>query len=420
MAYLYDLARMTTATSGTGTVTLGAAVAGFLSFAGSGVSDGETITYAIKDGSNSEIGRGVYTASGTTLTRSVLRSTNSNNAINLSGSAEVFISPSQVDLLPGTKGAYGLSLINGTLSASVAANALTISVKTLDGADPSAASPVVVVFRSSTATSGSFVRREITSATSLTISSGSTLGTANSVAFRLWVTLFDDSGTIRLGAINARVGGASPTQIVSLSDNVLASSTAEGGAGAADTAGVIYTGTAVTSKAMRIIGFLTWDSGLATAGTWSSGPTVVQLFGPGIPRPGDVIAHKSMSTTTPFSTTSTNFVDSGVQLSHALSSPANINWIRARGGLSPQANGMFVHVCLCRETTALYPATSSYGGGASQIGGGYLEGLDAPGSTSSVQYRARVKVSGGSTPSFFPYGGVSSEDGSMVIQEIMG
>jgi hypothetical protein len=97
MAKLYNLARMTTATTGTGTITLGFAVAGFLSFAGAGIADGETVTYAIKDGSNSEVGRGVYTASGTTLTRNVLRSTNSNAAISLSGSAEVAISAAAED-----------------------------------------------------------------------------------------------------------------------------------------------------------------------------------------------------------------------------------------------------------------------------------------------------------------------------------
>jgi len=94
MAKLYNLARMTTATAGTGTITLGSAVSGYLSFAAAGVSNGETVTYGIKDGSNSEIGEGVYTASGTTLTRSVIKSTSSDTAISLSGSAEIFVTPS--------------------------------------------------------------------------------------------------------------------------------------------------------------------------------------------------------------------------------------------------------------------------------------------------------------------------------------
>jgi hypothetical protein len=98
MAKLYNLARVATGTTGTGTITLGPAVSGFLTFAQAGVADGDTVTYAISDGTNSEIGRGVYTASGTTLTRTVLKSTNSNSAISLSGSAQVFITAAAEDI----------------------------------------------------------------------------------------------------------------------------------------------------------------------------------------------------------------------------------------------------------------------------------------------------------------------------------
>jgi hypothetical protein len=98
MAKLYNLARMTTATTGTGTITLGSAVSSYLSFAASGVQNGDTVTYAIIDGLNREVGRGVYTSSGTTLTRTVLESTNSNTAINLSGNAEVFITAAAEDI----------------------------------------------------------------------------------------------------------------------------------------------------------------------------------------------------------------------------------------------------------------------------------------------------------------------------------
>ncbi len=95
----YNLARMgVSGTPGTGTITLGAAITGFLSFAGAGVSDGETVSYAIEDGNNREVGRGVYTASGTTLTRSVLKSTNSNSAISCTSSAQVSIVPLAEDM----------------------------------------------------------------------------------------------------------------------------------------------------------------------------------------------------------------------------------------------------------------------------------------------------------------------------------
>src|SRR5712671_2889403 len=98
MGKLYNLARMSTATVGTGTITLGSAVPGFLTFAGAGVSNGDVVSYAVADGANSEIGTGTYTSAGTTLTRAVNKSTNGNAAISLSGTAQVFITPRAEDL----------------------------------------------------------------------------------------------------------------------------------------------------------------------------------------------------------------------------------------------------------------------------------------------------------------------------------
>lgn len=105
MAKLYNLAGMSTSTTGTGTITLGSAMYGHLTFAQAGVQDGDLVGYAVKDGAASEVGYGVYTASGTTLTRTVRKSTNSDAAINLSGSAEVLITPAAEDFLPLSSGA---------------------------------------------------------------------------------------------------------------------------------------------------------------------------------------------------------------------------------------------------------------------------------------------------------------------------
>lgn len=83
---------MSTSTTGTGTITLGSAETGYQSFADAGVTDGDVLSYVIEDGDNFEIGRGIYTASGTTLTRGALESNNSGSAITLSGDAKVFVS----------------------------------------------------------------------------------------------------------------------------------------------------------------------------------------------------------------------------------------------------------------------------------------------------------------------------------------
>lgn len=104
MAVLGNLARMTTATTGAGTLTLASAAPGFLSFAEAGITNGQIVSYAIEDGDNREAGRGLYSSSGSTLTRSVLKSTNGNAAIHLSGTAQVFITAlaEDVALLPVT------------------------------------------------------------------------------------------------------------------------------------------------------------------------------------------------------------------------------------------------------------------------------------------------------------------------------
>jgi hypothetical protein len=92
MAKLYNLARVVSSTTGTGTLTLGAAVSGCLTFANAGVKDGDVVSYGISDGSNSEVGIGTYTSSGPTLSRTtVLASTNSGNKISCSGNQQVYV-----------------------------------------------------------------------------------------------------------------------------------------------------------------------------------------------------------------------------------------------------------------------------------------------------------------------------------------
>jgi hypothetical protein len=102
MVTLVNRAKVSTSTTGTGTITLGAAADGYQTFAAAGVTDGQSVRYVIEDGSNWEIGTGTYTASGTTLSRTVIESSNSDAAINLSGQALVFITAAAADILqPG-------------------------------------------------------------------------------------------------------------------------------------------------------------------------------------------------------------------------------------------------------------------------------------------------------------------------------
>jgi hypothetical protein len=86
-----DRVQVTSTTTGTGTFTLGSAVAGFQDF--SAIGDGNTTYYAIVLGSEWEVGLGTYTSSGTTLSRdTILESSNSGTAVNFSaGTKNVFV-----------------------------------------------------------------------------------------------------------------------------------------------------------------------------------------------------------------------------------------------------------------------------------------------------------------------------------------
>ena len=94
MAFLRNLAAMLSATTGTGPLTLGTAVAGFLTYdqAGYPRASAKQGTFLIVDGTARELVRGVYTFSGLTLTRdTVLASTNGGAKISCSGSQKVLI-----------------------------------------------------------------------------------------------------------------------------------------------------------------------------------------------------------------------------------------------------------------------------------------------------------------------------------------
>ena len=224
-------------------------------------------------------------------------------------------------------------MINGQLSASVGSNILTVAIKTLAGTDPSATDPVYVIFRNVTSLTGDYAVITLTAATSIAVPDTALLGTTNSIPFRIWVVGFNDGGTFRLGVINCLTSSG----VITLRDSQLASSTTVGTG--SDSAGVFYTGTGVTSKAYRILGYLNYDSGLATAGTWSANPSKVQLFGPGISKPGDIIQQVSSfsgavatgTTQTPNDDTIPTISEGDQYFSVAITPTATMNRLKVEG-----------------------------------------------------------------------------------------
>lgn len=146
-----------------------------------------------------------------------------------------------------------------SITATVGASALTITLN-----------PCSLDFRSSTLTSGTVNTRTVPTAISMTVSSGSTLGTVSAQQSRIVVLAIDNAGTVELAVVNISGG-------VNLTETGVISTTAEGGAGAADSATVVYSTTARTNVAYRVVGYI--ESTQATAGTWATAPSTIQGVG---------------------------------------------------------------------------------------------------------------------------------------------
>ena len=92
MNKLANRARVNVVAGGTSTITLGDPVPGFLTFTAAGVNNGDTVSYVIEDVNNTwEVGAGVYSTTGPTLTRTPLNSSAGGSALAVSVSAIVSV-----------------------------------------------------------------------------------------------------------------------------------------------------------------------------------------------------------------------------------------------------------------------------------------------------------------------------------------
>ena len=144
MAKMFNRARMTVTSTGTGALSLGVAVAGYQTFSSAGAQNGDNVSYAIEDGLKWEIGTGTYNSVAGTLSRTVTQSfdgtTYGTSAISVTTSAQVFISPLAADLQYGTSagnlvqldGSARLPAVDGSLVTGL--NASNISSGTIASA----------------------------------------------------------------------------------------------------------------------------------------------------------------------------------------------------------------------------------------------------------------------------------------------
>lgn len=168
---------------------------------------------------------------------------------------------------PASAPTASYEISNVGVATSVGSNALTISLKQADGSSDcaSGAGACKIGFRSSTASTGGYNQRSVTSSLSITISSGSTLGHISGTAGYLYLYVIDNAGTVELAV----------SSYGHFDTGSLVTTTAEGGAGAADDGFTLYSTTARSNVPARLLGRI--ESTQATAGTWASGMSNVAM-----------------------------------------------------------------------------------------------------------------------------------------------
>lgn len=312
----------------------------------------------------------------------------------------------------------GWALHNCTLSASVAASVLTVALKDNAGSNPSATSPCYINYRNVTAATGSTTLVAQTGALSVdTNAIGATLGApSSSTPFRFWVVAFNNGGTNVLALINCSGLG----QIFPLDDFGIASSTPF--SASATSPGVFYTenGTTITSKAYRILGYIEYGTGLATAGTYASGPTIIQAFGPGVHKPGESVQRIYTSTSSGIADSSGVYVASNLNRNFTKLSAADSVRLDATGtaigtsGVSTTLGLRFFRGNISC-TTAIGPENKMSGLTTGFFSSTSINWIDPPASsgTTSAQYTVCFQTLGAT----FPY---VSSTASFILEEIMG
>lgn len=327
--------------------------------------------------------------------------------------------------LVGKQLGYG-DIINGTLVESNGSSATTYALKTLAGADPSAADPVLICFRNATVGTGNYVYRTVEAALSLTIPSGATMGFVNATAARLWIIAIDNAGAVELAAINCLSG----TNIYPLGRFPIITTTAIGTG--ADSAHVPYSASARTSVAYTILGYASYESGLATAGTWNASPTRIQLYGDGVPLPGDRIQRQftqsgAVATGTavfPTDDTTPDITDGNEYMTLAITptSAGNILIVEMQGHLSHSADN-FMHLAMFQDATSAALASTGVFTGAATNAGLRMKHAMLAGTTSSTTLRMRGGGASGTTTTFNGFGGARKDGGKLNsyidIEELM-
>ena len=330
---------------------------------------------------------------------------------------------------PGYTQNIGLEI---TANAPVA-NAMRIRLVQRSGSTPTSTSPVRLAFKVATASASpayaAYAVREVTSDTALVLSSGSSLGTLVNETARIYVDAIDNNGTVELAVHNPKEIVASTTaarvmQLWRPSEVATYTTTAEGGAGGADSAATLYSTSTRTGVYIRRLGYIDVTLG-STAGNWSNNPNGLTVIGPGTPVTGDII--QEVSTVTAVVRTGTTvavndgttpqIAEGDLYIWATMTSTNPVNPIMldsiAAFSTSSVATRMIAHVHRNSEANALLTSvTTNVSNGLQDTLS--LKGLVATTTTGAAGYYYIFGTANGGTTTFNGEGGASMFGPSLV------
>jgi hypothetical protein len=157
-----------------------------------------------------------------------------------------------------------------------------------------------------------------------------------------------------------------------------------------------YSDAGVSAKAYAILGYVSYESGLTTAGTYDAVPTRAQALTLDTPLPGDTVQQVFAIHAGQLASTSSTYADTGLTASITPTSASNKVVVRATTqGLYKDTGNNAINVQLLRATTQIgLQVTGSTGGTViNSPGAAHWERLDSPASASAVVYKTQFAAS---------------------------
>jgi hypothetical protein len=307
--------------------------------------------------------------------------------------------------------------LNLQINVSATTDTLVISLAGINGSAPSASNPILVNFRDTTLGNGTQITGSIQAAASFTIGAADSMGCTTAVNCRIWITLICQTESAA-ACSSVLVGGSvqsSAAQCFPLSESNLQSTGS--GTGGGSTVGTIYTSVAsLSGVAIRIAGYVeaTWTSGTG----WATTPGQVQLFGPGVKRPCEVVQLVWNGSTTAASTTNSSLTALTNGITQAITPTSTPNLIRillqGTATIAGSTTGTFQLYRTSTSNLINYPVLVAPSAGLTVPI--TLLGFDKPATTSSVTYGIAGANNSASTSSLPP----ASSGVQLQLEEIMG